>query len=121
MSEKAWVKSLDRVALSTPPGLEGLFGRLIQPSDDNGGMAMGKAVLPVGCDMGWHAHPEPEVFVVLAGEGEATWEESGQRHEAKLESGSAFFKVGGIEHRMANTGDRDLVGLFFKIAATWRD
>jgi quercetin dioxygenase-like cupin family protein len=120
MSERVWVRSLHQVALSSQPGIKGSFGRLIQPSVENGGLVMGKGVLPPGCYMGWHAHPEPEVFLVLEGEGEASWEEGGQRRTAKLESGSAFFKIGGIEHRMANTGSRDLVGVFVKIVATVR-
>ena len=118
MSEKVWVRSLHEVTLSSQPGIKGNFGRLIQPSAENSGLVMGKGVLPPGCDMGWHAHSEPEVFFVLEGEGEASWDEGGQRNTAKLEPGSAFFKVGGINHRMANTGSRDLVGVFVKIAAS---
>ena len=118
MTESVWVRSLHEVTLSSQPGIKGSFGRLIQPSAENSGLVMGKGVLPPGCDMGWHAHPEPEVFLVLEGEGEASWDEGGQRHTANLEPGSAFFKVGGINHRMANTGSRDLIGVFVKIAAT---
>lgn len=117
MSESVWVRPLHQVALSSQPGINGSFGRLIQPSAANGGLVMGKGVLPPGCDMGWHAHPEPEVFLVLEGEGEASWEEGGERHTAKIGPGCAFYKLGGIPHRMANTGSRDLIGVFVKIAS----
>ena len=65
--------------------------------------------------MGWHAHSEVEVFFVLKGTGVARWIDQNERKEAKLAPGVAFYKIGGIEHQMVNTGSETLRGVFFKI------
>jgi quercetin dioxygenase-like cupin family protein len=116
MSNEVWVKNIAELEMKAAPGIQGRFGRLIEPGAANGRMAVGKGVIPVGIDMGWHAHPEPEVFIVLLGQGEASWEKDGVIIHDKLLPGTAFYKDGGVRHRMANTGAVDLTGIFLKIA-----
>jgi len=98
-------------------GIDGSWVRMVQPSAENRGLVMGVGELPPGVSMGWHAHPQPEVFFVVSGLGEAQWEEEGARRSAPLEPGAAFYKVGGIAHCMVNTGTETLIGVFVKCEA----
>ena len=114
-SGSVWAKRLSGEDLRPVTGLQGLWARYVTPSVENASMVFGMGQLQPGEVSGPHAHPEPEVFFVLEGHGEAHWEEGGQEHVAELRPRVAFYKVGGIPHRMKNTGDTPLTGIFFKV------
>ncbi len=115
MNATVWVRNVSSVELKAAAGIAGLWGRLVTPSVENDGMIVGLGMIPAHTDMGWHEHPEAEVFLVLEGVGDASWIEDGRVETASLEPGSAFYKLGGVSHRMTNNGDSALVGAFFKI------
>jgi len=115
MADIVWVKEVTRDILRPFPGLQGLWGRLLAPSRENQGMIFGMGELQPGEDSGWHEHPEPELFFVLEGIGEAQWRQDGTEHCASLRPGVAFFKVGGIPHQMRNPGIVPFRGVVFKI------
>ena len=116
-SNVAWVKTVSPQDLGPLAGLQGKWGRYLKPSTDSRGMIFGLGQLEKGEVAGWHDHPEPELFFVLEGRGEARWNEGGQEHRADLLPGVAFYKNGGIPHQMVNLGDTPLRGVFFKVAA----
>lgn len=66
---------------------------------------------------GWDEHPEPEIFFVLEGRGEARWRDGGAEHHAELRPGIAFYKVGGVPHQLINLGDTPLTGVGFKVSS----
>ncbi len=112
-----WVKPISNAELQPRNDLEGMWKRWVEPVDGNRGMIWGKGELQPGQSAGWHAHPEPELFYVLEGEGKAYWKKNDGIESADLVPRTAFFKHGGIEHRMECTGSSPLRGLFFKIGA----
>ena len=65
--------------------------------------------------MGWHSHPEEEVFVVISGVGIVRWEEDSLIKEAEVGPGYAFYKEGNVPHQMVNTGIEPLVGFVSKV------
>ncbi len=77
-------------------------------------MIFGMGRLEPGEEVG-HAHDEEELFYVLSGHGEATWEEDGETHRAELKPGVAFYKTSHVYHTMRNMGQEPLVGLAFKV------
>lgn len=114
-SEMAWVRRLTPEALAPVAGLQGRWRRLVGPDVANRGMIFGMGELGPGEVAGWHEHPDPEVFLVLEGIGEARWREDEVEKKAELSPGAAFFKVGGVPHQMVNLGSEPLRGVFFKI------
>jgi quercetin dioxygenase-like cupin family protein len=115
-SGPVWVRQLNSDDLRAVTGLQGRWARYVTPSAGNAGMVFGLGQLAPGEVSGPHAHPDPEIFLVLEGQGEAHWEEGGEAHSAELRSGVAFYKVGGIPHHMVNSGSEPLTGVFFKVS-----
>jgi quercetin dioxygenase-like cupin family protein len=116
MSNTVWVQKVSSDELEPVPGLEGTWHRWLNPSTENRAMVFGMGQLLPNEVAGWHEHPEPEIFFVLEGQGEARWKEGGREQRAALLPGVAFFKVGGISHQMVNLGTVPLKGVFFKVA-----
>jgi quercetin dioxygenase-like cupin family protein len=114
-SEQAWVRFWDRSELHPISGIAGTWNRFVDASPENGGLVAGLGRLAPGEAMGYHAHPESEVFYILEGEGKACWKIADEEYEAALTPGVAFYKVGGIPHTMINTGSKDLVGFVAKV------
>jgi len=117
MSDSVWVKTVSIDELKPVAGLQGTWRRYVDAAQANGGMIFGMGALQPGEVAGWHEHPEPEVFFVLTGQGEARWREGDTEQCADLLPGVAFYKVGNIPHQMVNTGDSPLTGVYFKLAA----
>jgi quercetin dioxygenase-like cupin family protein len=114
--QQAWVRYWDRSELHPVPGIEGVWNRFIDASPENDGLVAGLGRLAPGETMGYHEHPESEVFFILEGEGQARWKLGEQEHVAELKPGVAFYKVGGVPHNMSNTGTIDLIGFVAKVA-----
>ena len=111
----AWVKELREDELAPSPIIpHGQWKRFVSLEEDGRGMIFGMGRLEPGEEVG-HEHIEEEVFYVLRGQGEATWEEDGVTHRADLKPGVAFYKTSHIAHTMRNTGPEPLVGLAFKV------
>jgi quercetin dioxygenase-like cupin family protein len=117
MSDTIWVKKISPDELAPVSGLQGTWHRWVDPSAENRAMVFGMGQLMPNEVAGWHEHPEPEIFFVIEGHGEARWKEGGREERAVLSPGVAFFKVGGIPHQMVNLGTEPLRGIFFKVAA----
>jgi quercetin dioxygenase-like cupin family protein len=117
MDDAAWVKAVVHEDLQPMTGIEGRWRRLVSPCAENRGLIFGMGELAPHQSMGWHQHPEPEIFFVLEGEGEARWTERGEESTAPLYPGTAFYKVGGVPHTMVNRGDVPLRGVVFKVEA----
>lgn len=114
-SGSVWARPVSSEDLSSVTGLQGRWVRYVSPSAANSGMTFGMGQLGPGEVAGPHSHPEPELFLVLEGHGQAEWEENGSAFTAELRPGVAFYKVGGVPHRMVNLGDQPLTGVFFKV------
>ena len=111
----AWVKEIREDELAPVVMMaQGTWKRYVSVEDGGRGMIFGMGRLEPGEEVG-HAHEEEELFYVLSGHGEATWEEDGETHRAELRPGVAFYKIPHIYHSMRNTGDEPLVGLAFKV------
>jgi len=111
----AWVKKFreeELEAIELVP--QGLWKRYVSLDADGRGMISGMGSLAPGEEIS-HAHIEEELFFVLKGRGEATWEENGREYNAALVPGVAFYKTSDIKHLMRNTGSENLVGVFFKV------
>ena len=117
MSDSVWVKAISPQDLEGRPGLGGRWRRFISPSKANAGLIVAMGEIQSGEAMGWHAHPEPEVFFVLEGHGEAQWREGNEENTAEMHPGTAFFKVGGIAHNMINRGSTPFRGLGIKVGS----
>jgi quercetin dioxygenase-like cupin family protein len=117
MADTVWVKTITTEGLAPFPKFGGLWRRWITPDADNRGLILALGELRPGEDMGWHAHPEAEVFYVLEGVGEARWKVGDVVHKTELRPGSAFYKTGGIPHQMNNSGSTPFRGLGIKVAA----
>ena len=115
MADTVWVKTISTEGLAPSPKFGGLWRRWITPSRANGGLIVALGELRPGEDMGWHAHPEAEVFYVLEGIAEARWKEGDEEHLAELRPGMAFYKIGGIPHQMNNIGPSPFRGLGIKV------
>ena len=113
--DNVWVKHITQERLAPIEGIRGRWRRWITPTGENWGMIVAVGLLEPGEAMGWHAHPEPEVFYVLEGNGQAQWKEGAVEHTVDIGPGMAFFKVGGVSHQMINRGMTPLVGLAFKV------
>jgi mannose-6-phosphate isomerase-like protein (cupin superfamily) len=112
---KAWVKEIREEELA-PVDLvpQGFWKRYVTPDSDGRGMVFGMGKLMPGEEVS-HGHIEEELFYVLSGFGEATWELDGSTQRAELKPGAAFYKTSHVEHTMRNTGEEPLLGLFFKV------
>ena len=111
-----WVKEIREQELSPvammPQG--GKWKRYVSQEADGRGMIFGMGSLDPGEEAG-HAHEDEELFYVIKGTGEATWELDGETFRAELKPGVAFYKTSHIYHTMRNTGNIPLVGVFFKV------
>ncbi len=116
MSDTVWVKELIPGALMPIAELQGRWHRWVTPTRENRGMIFVMGQLQPGEVAGWHEHPEPEVFFVLEGYGEARWREGEREQRAALYPGVAFYKIGGVPHQMVNQGNVPLIGIAFKVA-----
>ncbi|MCI0478864.1 MAG: cupin domain-containing protein [Anaerolineales bacterium] len=116
MSDIVWVKELTPDALAPVTGLQGRWHRWVTPTEENRGMIFAMGQLLPNEVAGWHVHPEPEVFFVLEGRGEARWREGEEEHHAELRPGVAFYKIGGVPHQMINLGSTPLIGIALKVA-----
>jgi len=111
----AWVKELKVEELSASPIMtQGKWKRYVSLDAEGHGMIFGMGCLEPGEEAS-HAHVEEEVFFVLSGQGEATWEIDGKAYSAQLYPGTAFYKTPHIHHTMRNTGTKPLIGLAFKV------
>lgn len=117
MSKKkiVWVKEYRESELLPIEGIQGRWKRYVDPKETGWRLISGLGRLEPGEDMGWHNHPEEEVFVVISGIGLVRWEEDGQIMEAEVGPGYAFYKEGNVPHQMVNTGIEPLVGIASKV------
>jgi len=70
-------------------------------------LGFGWAVVAPGGRTSGHSHPEPECYVVIEGSGTLRVDDD----SAPVTAGQAVFVPSGAHHRIANTGDGDLVYL----------
>jgi mannose-6-phosphate isomerase-like protein (cupin superfamily) len=111
----SWVKEIREDELAPVAMMaQGTWKRYVSVEDDGRGMIFGMGRLEPGEEVG-HAHDEEELFYVLSGHGEATWEQDGETHRAELKPGVAFYKTSHVYHTMRNIGQEPLVGLAFKV------
>jgi quercetin dioxygenase-like cupin family protein len=111
----AWVKKFSEDELQSIEIVPlGKWKRYVSLNEDGRGMIAGMGSMAPGEEVS-HAHIEEELFFVLKGQGEAIWEEDGQEHRAALVPGAVFYKTSDIKHTMRNTGQEDMVGIFFKV------
>jgi len=111
----AWVKEIredELASVATMPQVK--WKRYVSAESDGRGMIFGLGKLDPGEEVS-HKHIEEELFYVLEGKGEVTWEVDGQTFHAELIPGVAFYKTSNIYHTMRNTGNVPLLGLAFKV------
>jgi quercetin dioxygenase-like cupin family protein len=99
--KEVWVKPFREEELGPVKGIKGRFKRYVNPKKP-------------GQRLGWHSHPEEEVFIAISGKGLVRWKVDEQLFEAELPPRCAFYKEGGIPHQMLNPGDEPFVGIFAK-------
>jgi quercetin dioxygenase-like cupin family protein len=116
MEEKkeVWVKQFREEDLARVPGIMGKFKRYANPSKPGQKLIAALGRLEPGEDMGWHSHPEEEIFFVISGSGLVRWEEENKIYEAEIHPGYGFYKEGNVPHQMVNTGSEPLLGLAAK-------
>ena len=115
MRKVVWVKKYTQEELSSVDGIAGKWKRYLDSSETGERLISGMGRLEPGEDMGWHSHPEEELFFVLAGQGIVRWEVDGQIYESTVEPHVGFYKVGNVPHQMVNTGSEPLIGIFTKV------
>jgi quercetin dioxygenase-like cupin family protein len=116
MEPTVWAKKYKEEELAPVPHMiAGRWKRYLDSSQSGERLISGLGCLDPGEDMGWHSHPEEELFFVLSGRGTVRWEVNGQVHEAEVEPGCAFYKVGHVPHQMVNPGSEPFIGVFFKV------
>ena len=111
----AWVREYLESELKPIPGIKGRWKRYVDPKETGLTLISGLGRLESGEDMGWHSHPEEEVFVFIAGTGLVRWEIEGVIQEVEVRPGMAFYKEGNVPHQMVNTGSEPLVGIVSKV------
>jgi mannose-6-phosphate isomerase-like protein (cupin superfamily) len=115
--DRVWVKEISSDALAPIANFQGRWHRWVTPTAENRGMIFAMGQLQPSEVFGWDEHPEPEIFFVLEGRGEARWRDGGAEHHAELRPGIAFYKVGGVPHQLINLGDTPLTGVGFKVSS----
>ena len=118
MSENkvVWVREFKEDELKPLQGIAGRWKRFVDPNETGQRLISGLGILEPGEDMGWHSHPEEEVFVVISGNGIVRWEQDGKVQEAEVSPGFAFYKVGNVPHQMVNTGSEKMIGVVSKVS-----
>ena len=111
----AWVRKYREDELKPIPGIKGRWKRYVDPKETGHTLISGLGRLEPGEDMGWHSHPEEEVFVFISGEGLVRWEIDGVITEMEVKAGMGFYKEGNVPHQMVNTGSEPLVGIVAKV------
>jgi quercetin dioxygenase-like cupin family protein len=111
----AFVRTFNAAELTSVAGIQGRWKRYVLPSPENFGMIVGLGELPARTRMGWHAHPDSEIFYVLQGRGQAHWAWENKEFTEALLPGRAFYKIENVWHDMENTGDEPLLGIAYKI------
>ncbi|MBU05784.1 MAG: hypothetical protein CL877_07525 [Dehalococcoidales bacterium] len=117
MTPIVWVKEYKANDLLPVPGIKGRFKRYVDGRETGAHLIHGLGMLAPGEDMGWHDHPEEEVFFVISGCGVVRWKVDNEICEAMIGPYSAFYKVGGVPHQMVNTGSEPLIGVVAKVSA----
>lgn len=112
--EMVLVKKLDLENLHSVPGIAGKFHRFIDSIPPRRKMIIGMGKLEPFEDMGWHSHPEEEVFIVIQGNGVVRWKINEEIFEVEVSPITAFYKQGNIPHQMVNTGDQEMIGIVVK-------
>ena len=115
MDPTVWVKHYDQDRLSPVDGIAGRWKRYVDAHEIGERLISGMGRLDPGEDMGWHSHPEEELFFVIAGHGVVRWEVDSIIQEAEIGPLSGFYKVGNVPHQMVNTGSEPLIGIFAKV------
>lgn len=114
-SKIAWVKQYLESELKPIPGIKGSWKRYVDPEETGLHLISGLGRLEPGEDMGWHSHPEEEVFFIISGKGLVRWEVDSVITEVEVSPGFAFYKEGNVPHQMVNTGSEPLVGVVAKV------
>jgi quercetin dioxygenase-like cupin family protein len=113
---QVWVRQYLIEELQPVQGISGRWMRYINGDETGLKLISGLGMLAPGEDMGWHSHPEEEMFYVLSGHGLVRWEQSGVIHEREVGPGFAFYKEGNIPHQMVNIGEDPFLGIFAKVS-----
>lgn len=114
-SKEVWVKQFREEELGRVPGIMGKFKRYANPSKAGQRLIAGMGCLAPGEDMGWHKHPEEEIFIVISGNGIVRWKIDDQVFESEVHPGYAFYKEGNVPHQMLNADIEPLIGVFAKV------
>jgi uncharacterized RmlC-like cupin family protein len=115
-NSQVWVRHFREEELHPIKGIAGKWNRYVNGDATGLKLISGLGMLSPGEDMGWHSHPEEEMFYVISGHGIVRWEQDGVIHEKEVEAGYAFYKVGNIPHQMENTGEEPFLGVFAKVS-----
>jgi len=115
MEPTVWVKHYDQDQLAPVDGIAGWWKRYIDAHEIGERLISGMGRLDPGENMGWHSHPEEELFFVIAGHGVVRWEVNSIIQEAEIGPLSGLYKVGNVPHQMVNTGSEPLIGIFAKV------
>lgn len=113
-TKEVWVKQFREEELAPVPGIKGKFKRYANPSKPGQKLVAALGRLEPGEDMGWHSHPEEEIFFVISGNGLVRWKVGEEIHEAEIHPGCGFYKEGNVPHQMVNTSTEPLLGIAAK-------